>query len=99
MGDQLMMLHGFQVVRFSQARASQQTEGIPDRRYYHTEWGVAIWWEAKREGGKQRPAQKRFQVMCEACGEWYVVGPLDVLQAQLERMCRYYRSAQKRPPV
>lgn len=33
-GDRLMQAHGFTVIRFSQARASRLTPGIPDRRYY-----------------------------------------------------------------
>lgn len=91
-GDRLMALHGFTAVRFSQARATQQTPGIPDRRYYHGAWGVALWWEAKRPGGKQRLAQRQFQVLVEACGEHYVVGDLDALVAAVTPIIRAHRA-------
>jgi hypothetical protein len=86
MGDRLMSQYGFEVVRFSQARATQQTEGIPDRRYYHRARRLAVWWEAKSETGKQRVAQRKFQLMCEACGEVYLLGTHEVLAAWL-RAC------------
>lgn len=39
----------------------------------------AFWFECKRPGGKQSPAQLAFQQMVEACGEHYVAGGLDEL--------------------
>ena len=83
MGDRLMATYGFDIVRFSQARATMQTEGIPDRRYYHRERKLAVWWEAKAPKGKQRPKQAEFQRMCEAVGEVYVLGTHDALAAWL----------------
>ena len=79
MGDRLMETLGFEVVRFSQARQTMQTEGIPDRRYYHRGRKLAVWWEAKSPRGKQRPAQRRFQEMCESVGEAYVLGGTEAL--------------------
>ncbi len=46
------------VVRFSQSRATHQTEGIPDRRYRVK--GVALWWEVKAEDGRLSRAQFAF---------------------------------------
>ena len=70
---------GFTAIRFSQARATQQTPGIPDRRYYSAEKHMAVWWEAKTEIGRQSAFQAAFQAMCEACGEEYVLGTDDAL--------------------
>jgi hypothetical protein len=70
--DKLMASVGWQIVRFSQARASRQTAGIPDRKYYRD--GLTFWFECKAEDGKQRPEQKAFQEMCERAGEFYVMG-------------------------
>lgn len=85
-GDQLMALYGFQIIRFSQARATNQTPGIPDRKYYHTGRKLTLWWEAKRPGGKQSHFQESFQAMCEACGETYLCGTVDVLRNYLIHM-------------
>jgi hypothetical protein len=79
--DKLVTLMGWSVVRFSQARASRQTPGIPDRKYY--KGSRTFWFECKAEGGKQRPEQKAFQEMCEEAGELYVLGGLEELQAFL----------------
>jgi len=81
--DSLMAQLGWVAIRFSQARASHQTEGIPDRRYYHAGRRLALWFEAKAPNGRQRPAQKQFQKMCESCGEVYVLGGVDELAAAL----------------
>lgn len=69
----------FGIVRFSQARPTQQTPGIPDRRYYSPARGVAVWWEAKTEIGRPSAHQVAFRAMCEACGEEYVIGTDDAL--------------------
>lgn len=81
MGDELMALLGFTPVRFSQPRKTMQTRGIPDRRYYSAQRQAVLWWEAKSEKGKQSEDQKKFQAMCEAVGETYLVGTDDVLIA------------------
>lgn len=88
-GDKLMLALGFEVVRFSHPGKTKQTPGIPDRRYYHRERKLALWWEAKAPGGQQRPDQKVFQEMCEAVGEVYVLGGLAVLRTWLagRRVC------------
>jgi len=78
-GDLLMSTLGFTVIRFSQARPTQQTPGIPDRRYYSPERKTALWWEAKRENGRQSAFQAAFQAMCESVGETYLVGTDSVL--------------------
>jgi hypothetical protein len=96
MGDRLMVTMGWEAVRFSQARATQQSPGIPDRKYYHRELGVTLWWEAKRPGGKQRPAQRAFQRMAEACGEVYVLGGVEELAVAARELMRLGR---RRPLV
>jgi hypothetical protein len=86
-GDKLMRAHGFQVVRLSQVRRSKVHPGLPDRRFYrlprpdaaHTRLAYAVWWEAKSATGKQRPDQRAFQEMVEACGETYLLGTHEVL--------------------
>jgi hypothetical protein len=80
-GDRLMEALGFTVWRMSQPRATKQSAGLPDRFYTHPAKGIAVFWEAKRPGGKQREAQKAFQSDVEACRIAYVVGPSDVLLA------------------
>jgi len=88
--DEFMRALGFEVVSFSQKKRAKVTPGIPDRRYYRRPrtpqsggpWtrtnmrceAVVLWWEAKSATGRQRPDQKLFQEMAEACGETYVLG-------------------------
>lgn len=79
-GDKLMLALGFEVVSFSQKKRAKVTPGIPDRRYYHRRRRLAVWWEAKQETGRQRAAQREFQLMAEACGEIYVLGTLEALK-------------------
>ncbi len=86
-GDRFMADLGFAVVRFSQARATQQTRGIPDRRYYSPSRGVACWWEAKAEGGKQSADQAAFAAMAHGCAETYLLGTTEVLAAWVEAGC------------
>lgn len=78
-GDRAMRLLGFAAIRFSQPRATMQTSGIPDRRYYHGGRKLALWWEAKKAGGRQSPSQIVFQAVAESCGELYCVGTDDDL--------------------
>jgi len=85
-GDQLMELHGFRSIHFSQARATQQTPGIPDRKYYHRARRLTCWWEAKAECGEQSEEQRKFQLDAEACGETYLLGGVNVLAHWLTAM-------------
>lgn len=80
-GDRMMELLGFTSVHFSQARATRQTPGIPDRKYYRGK--ITLWWEAKTSEGRQSKAQRAFQEMAEAAGEHYVLGTDDDLKAWL----------------
>jgi hypothetical protein len=73
-GDKQMTALGFEIVKFSHPGKTKQTPGIPDRRYYHRGRRLVLWWEAKSATGRQRPDQRHFQEMCEACGETYVLG-------------------------
>lgn len=95
-GDVMMQKAGFEVIRFSHPGKTRQTPGIPDRRYYrrpreterpsgrYLQPALVVWVEYKSASGKQRPGQKLFQEMCEACGEPYVRGGLDELSAWLK---------------
>lgn len=98
-GDRLMQEHGFEVIRFSHPGKTRQTEGIPDRRYYRRPraphaggpWtatnmraeALVVWVEYKSANGHQRPGQKLFQELAEACGEPYVLGGIAELSAWL----------------
>ena len=75
--DRLLGSCGWRIIRFSQARASNQTAGIPDRRYVHRQLGIALWFEAKRPGGKWSDEQQKFAEDCLHSGEIYVVGGLE----------------------
>lgn len=102
-GDDLMESLGFYVVRLSQSRASRQTPGIPDRKYYHQPRGITLWWEAKRPGGRQSMQQVLFQRMAEACGEVYALGGVDQLKAALAKLVKdrgiKWKSAESLSPV
>ncbi len=89
-GDRLMATLGFTVWNLSQPRKTMQTPGWPDRLYTHPIKRLAVFWEAKRPGGKQRDGQKLFQAEATACGMNYVCGPSEVLTAWCESkgLCR-----------
>lgn len=76
--DRLMAALGWTSIHFSQARATRQTPGIPDRKYYQGRF--TFWLEVKRPGGKQSPHQVAFQRMCEDAGELYCLGGVDELR-------------------
>jgi hypothetical protein len=94
-GDRIMLALGFTSVHFSQARASKQSPGIADRRYYRRPraphlggpWtatnmrneAIVLWWEVKSATGKQSADERVFQEMVEACGETYVLGTHEAL--------------------
>jgi len=79
--DRLMAALGFTSIHFSQTRATRQTPGIPDRKYYRDR--LTFWLEVKRPGGKQSQYQRDFQKMCTRAGETYVLGGLDELTSYL----------------
>jgi hypothetical protein len=72
--DKQLRALGFIIVNFSQPRASKQTAGIPDHRFYHPARGLCFWWEAKSPTGEQSPAQRSFQHWCDATGDPYCLG-------------------------
>lgn len=78
-GDRLMTMLGFSVYRLSQPRATMQTSGLSDRIFTHRAKGLALFWEAKRPGAKQRKAQVEFEADLKAAGIEYVWGTSDVL--------------------
>lgn len=64
--DRLVFAMGGDVIRFSQSRATHQTEGIPDRRYRVK--GMAFWFEVKADDGKLTRDQWRFLEAERVCG-------------------------------
>lgn len=88
LADRAAELLGFVSVHFSQARASKQTPGIPDRLYLHPGHGIALWAELKRAGGKVSPQQERFHGWLRDCGHAVVVGPADAVVAALTEALR-----------
>lgn len=97
--DRLMSSLGYTAVRFSMARATMQTPGIPDRKYYANftrngqEFRHTFWFEAKAET-KQSEYQKLFQIMVERAGEDYVCGGVPELVDYLDKkgVCRQLKS-------
>lgn len=82
-GDRMMKALGFFVIRLSQKRAAKITAGVPDRRYYHADRRIVLWWEAKAAWGRQRPDQRVFQELCDKVGDPYVLGGLEELRTWL----------------
>lgn len=82
-GDRIMRALGFDVVRLSQKQRSKVTEGLPDRRYYHRRRRLFVWWESKAAWGRQSPAQREYQLMCDESGDPYVLGTIDALKQWL----------------
>jgi hypothetical protein len=72
--DQLCALAGCTAIRFSQARATMQTPGVPDRLYFAPEHGLAFWVEAKAPKGRQSTAQATFEALSSLCRVPYVLG-------------------------
>ncbi len=56
---QLLELHGWKVSNLSQARASQQTPGLPDKYAQHPKWGT-LWVEVKGPNGRLSAAQRAW---------------------------------------
>lgn len=98
--DRLMASLGYTAVRFSMARATMQTPGIPDRKYYANftqrgrEFRHTFWFEAKAGTNIQSEYQKLFQLMVERAGEDYVCGGIPELVAYLDKLgiCRELQS-------
>jgi hypothetical protein len=94
-GDDMMRKLGFEVIRFSHPGKTQQTPGIPDRRYYRRPRmlelrdgrflapAITVWVEYKSATGEQRPGQKLFQELVEACGETYLLAGPGALETWL----------------
>lgn len=78
--DQLIATMGGTVIRFSQARATNQTLGIPDRRYRIRE--TAVWFECKAANGKLTREQYDF-LLAELRLGFALCGGLDALMGFL----------------
>jgi hypothetical protein len=69
----LLVQLGCGVYWMSQARATQQTAGVPDLLVFSPARGL-FFVECKRPGGQQSPAQRSFQLRSEAAGVRYILG-------------------------
>ena len=74
---------GCHVTKFSQPRATKQTEGIPDLYARHAAWGIRLWLEVKTHRGRVRPAQAAWHEAERAAGGTVVVvrSPSDAVEA------------------
>lgn len=63
---------GCEVVNLSQARASKQTPGVPDKLALHAGWGLAVWVELKSAAGTTSPAQDAMHASLRAAGHHVV---------------------------
>lgn len=59
---------GYHVSSTQQARASRQTEGMPDLWVAHPAWRVFAWIEVKRPGGKATKVQREWHEIVRASG-------------------------------
>jgi len=66
--DQALLQFGFDVTRLSQARASKQTPGIPDRYARHPRWGLRVWIEVKAGTNTLSRHQKAWHTAERAAG-------------------------------
>lgn len=65
---------GFDVVSFSQPRATMQSVGIPDLYARHMAWGLRVWVEVKTPKGKLSLDQKVWHEIERAAGGIVIVG-------------------------
>lgn len=77
---------GCTVWSLSQARATQQTPGLPDLFITHPARGLFLAWETKAEGGRLRPEQRVFRDHCVAAGVRHYVGGLEEARAVIEHL-------------
>lgn len=82
-GVKIMLALGFEHVSYSQKKRAKVTPGIPDHRFYHRARRLFVWWESKASWGRQSPAQRNYQEMCDACGDPYVLGGVDAIRQWL----------------
>lgn len=76
--DRLVTIVGGEIVRFSQPRASMQSEGIPDRLYRIKD--TAFFWEAKRANGRLTKEQDAFLSAERRCNRLAGAGTFDDLR-------------------
>ena len=65
---------GCKIYDTSQRRRADITPGIPDLIVFHPGKGLQWFHEVKVEGGRQSPAQKRFERDCIAAKSDYILG-------------------------
>lgn len=61
------------VVKMSQPRRTMQTEGTPDLLILWGRFGIALWVEVKRPGGKLRTMQAVWHREARAAGQTVIV--------------------------
>lgn len=82
--DDLVEKHQGRVVRYSQSRATRQTEGIADREYFV--FGLKLRFELKREDGKLSLEQLALLTLEYDAGGLVCCGGLDELRHMLVTM-------------
>lgn len=72
---------GYHVSSTQQARASRQTEGMPDLFVAHPAWRIYAWIELKTQKGRCSPAQLAWHaaVLASGCPVLVVRGAADAL--------------------
>ena len=75
---------GADVFSTSSMRRSRITKGMADLYILHPKF--SLWFETKRVGGKQSPAQVAFQHSCERAGVTYLCGGLEIAVAHLRKV-------------
>ena len=78
---------GFAVTKTSQPRPSMLTIGVPDLYAAHPRWGLRLWIEVKRPGGKPTAQQVAWH-RCErlAGGTVLVLDSVAAMLAELKRL-------------
>lgn len=79
------------VVSLSQYRASNVTEGLPDRRYRL--YGTTLWWETKAADGKLTAEQHKFLAHELAHGALAGCGTLEDLQETATHLQRLHAAS------
>jgi hypothetical protein len=84
---QALRLIGFDISSTQQSRASRVTVGIPDLYATHAAWGLRLWIECKRPGGRVSKAQQAWHDAERAAGGIVLVATsaADALR-QVERL-------------
>jgi hypothetical protein len=79
----LLRAAGFRVFNLSQARATNQSPGLPDLLLMHPVLGVEATFEVKAPKGRVSAPQQEFSDLREKCGRRHLIGGYDVVETWL----------------